>query len=128
MQRFLSMLTDSAGTPMSGVTVTVNKAGTASAASLWADDGGTTKANPFTNDVDGTLEFYAKNGRYDLVFRKAGIPFTNSNSSDIVLWDPRDDSGSVVFRCDFLSAVGLSAGDRLLRGHVFRSVRRGWGG
>jgi hypothetical protein len=119
MQRFLSMLTDSTGSPMSGVTVTVNKHGTASAASLWADDGGTTKANPFTNDVDGTLEFYAKNGRYDLVFTKAGITFTDANSSDIVLWDPRDDSGSVVFRCDFLSNWGLAAGSVLCDGHYF---------
>jgi hypothetical protein len=119
MQRFLSMLTDSAGTPMSGVTVTVNKAGTASAASLWADDGGTTKANPFTNDVDGTLEFYAKNGRYDLVFTKAGITFTDANSSDIVLWDPRDDSAAVVFRDDFLAPTGLSVGNLVSDGHHY---------
>jgi hypothetical protein len=113
------MLTDSAGTPMSGVTVTVNKAGTASAASLWADDGGTTKANPFTNDVDGTLEFYAKNGRYDLVFTKAGITFTDANSSDIVLWDPRDDSSTVSFRCDFLSVYPASASVVIADGQFF---------
>lgn len=104
---------------MSGVTVTVNKAGTATAASLWADDGLTTKANGFTNDTDGTLEFYAPNGRYDLVFTKAGITFTDANSSDIVLWDPRDDSAAVVFRDDFLAPYPLSATVVLSGGHYW---------
>lgn len=103
---------------MSGVTVTVNKAGTATAASLWADDGITTKANGFSNDADGTLEFYAPNGRYDLVFTKAGITFTDANSSDIVLWDPRDDSAAVVFRDDFFAGLGIG-GNLISDGHSY---------
>ena len=104
---------------MSGVTVTVKKAGTATNASLWADDGLTTKSNSFTNDADGTLEFYAPNGRYDLVFTKAGITFTDANSTDIVLWDPRDDSAAVVFREDFLAPQGFAAGSLLSDGHYW---------
>jgi hypothetical protein len=104
---------------MSGVTVTVKKHGTATNGSLWADDGGTTKSNPFTNDVDGTLEFYAPNGRYDLVFTKAGITFTDANSSDVVLWDPRDDSAAVIYRDDFLAPLGITAGNLISGGHHY---------
>jgi hypothetical protein len=103
MQRFVGTVYDSGGLPMTGVLVTVKKAGTAVNASLYSDDGITTKSNGFTNDSDSSFEFYAPNGRYDVVFTKSGQSFTDTNSTDLVIWDPRDDSAAVVCRNEFQS-------------------------
>jgi hypothetical protein len=92
-----------AGTTESGVTVTVKKAGTAVNATLYADDGITTKSNGFTNDSDGTFEYYAPNGRYDEVYTKTGVTFTDDNSKDIILFDPRDDAAAVLCQNEFLA-------------------------
>lgn len=119
MQRFLGTIFDSGGNPMTGVTVTVVKTGTAVNASLYSDDGITTKSNGFTNDSDGSFEFYAPNGRYDCVFTKSGQSFTASNSTDVVMWDPRDASAESVFRCDFLSTF-LTGSDFIADGHHWR--------
>jgi len=119
MQRFLGTLYDSGGSPLTGVTVTVKNAGTAVNASLFSDDGVTTKSNGFTNDSDGSFEFYARNGRYDIVFTKSGITFTDANSTDVVLWDPRDASYESAFRCDFLSTF-LTGSDFIADGHHWR--------
>lgn len=117
MQRFLGLVVDSAGAPMSGVTVTVKKAGTGTNASLFSDDGITTKANGFTNDSDGTYEWYAANGRYDIVFTKAGKTFTDANSQDIILYDPRDDSAAIICRNDFIAPYFPTAGILLTDGN-----------
>lgn len=47
----------------------------------------TTKANPFTNDANGSFEFFAPNGRYDIVPTKAGLTFDNADFTDIRLVD-----------------------------------------
>lgn len=119
MQRFVGTVYDSAGNPMAGVTVTVKKAGTAVNASLYSDDGITTKSNGFTNDSDATFEFYAPNGRYDVVFTKSGQSFTDDNSKGIILWDPADDAAASIFRCDFLSTF-LTGSDFIADGHHWR--------
>jgi len=119
MYRYTGVVFDSEGNPLDGVTVTVKKAGTAVNASLFSDDGITTKANGFTNDADGSFEFYAPNGRYDIVYTKTGIPFTGSNSTDLILYDPRDDMGAVMFKCDFLSAY-ITGSDLIADGHHWR--------
>jgi hypothetical protein len=119
MQRFLGLLIDSDGTPMSGVTVTVKKAGTGTNATLYSDNIYTAKSNAFTNDSDGTYEFYAPNGRIDLVYTKAGKTFTDANSSDVILYDPADDPAAVVFRDDFLSVYGVSSSILVSEGHFW---------
>jgi hypothetical protein len=119
MQRFLGLVIDSDGTPMSGVTVTVKKAGTGTNATLYSDDLYTAKSNAFTNDSDGTYEFYSPNGRYDIVFTKGGKTFTDANSQDIILWDPRDDSSAFVFRDDFVAPQTISAGNLQSEGHYW---------
>lgn len=59
-------------------TITVYSAGTVTLATIYADDSGTAKANPFTADANGNWFFYVADGRYDVRFSGAGIaaPFT----------------------------------------------------
>jgi hypothetical protein len=90
MQRFQSNVQDFFGNAVSGVTVTVKDAGTSDNATLFSDDGVTSKTNGFTNDADGEFFFYAQNGRYDIVLSG---PVTETRS-DIILFDP-DNAGVV---------------------------------
>src|SRR5882724_9522795 len=56
--------------------VTVYNAGTLTLATLFADDIGTSKPNPFTSDSTGQWYFYAANGRYDVALTGGGITGT----------------------------------------------------
>ena len=55
-------------------TVTVWDAGTMNLATIFSDDIGTSKANPFTADSFGLWSFYADNSRYDVQLSGGGIP------------------------------------------------------
>lgn len=68
-------------------TVTVYVAGTSTLATIYSDNAGTVKANPFTADAFAYFEFYADDGFFDIRFSGTGIatPFTRSN---ILLFDP----------------------------------------
>lgn len=59
-------------------TVTAYKTGTQDLATIYSDDTGTAKANPFTAAASGQWFFYADDGRYDVRFSAGGIstPFT----------------------------------------------------
>jgi hypothetical protein len=70
-------------------TVTVYKAGTTNLASIFADNAGTPKANPFTAAATGLWFFYADPGRFDVRFSGGGIP-TPFTLGDYVLFDPAD--------------------------------------
>jgi hypothetical protein len=138
MQRFLGTMIDKDGVPLSGVTINVKKGGTATDATLYADNIRTAKSNNFTNDSDATYEFYAANGRYDLFYTKAGKTFTDANSSDLVFYDPADDAAAVMCRNEFLApyfpaaGVLLSDGQQWSRQGLVQSVtgdttyRNGW--
>ncbi len=89
MQKYPGVVIDAKGGPLSGVTVQVNVAG-GSAATIYSDNGVTAKANPFVNDANGSFEFYAANGRYDLVLTKTGVTFVAADTQDVVLFDPVD--------------------------------------
>ena len=110
MQRFLGLVIDADGTPMSGVTVTVKKAGTGTNATLYSDNVYTSKSNGFTNDSDGSYEFYSPNGRIDIIFTKGGKTFTDANSADVILYDPADDSLAVKCVNEFLAPYFPGAG------------------
>ena len=90
MQQHLGYLTSSAtGKPAGGATVTVYKSDAVTLATLYYDNGVTPKPNPFTTDVsDGSYRFYALNGRYKVVFAKAGLVFDDTDTADILLYDP----------------------------------------
>jgi hypothetical protein len=86
MQKYTGVVIDAKGAPMAGVTVQVNVAG-GSAASIFSDNAATAKANPFINDANGSFEFYAANGRYDIVLSKTGVTFVAADTADIALYD-----------------------------------------
>lgn len=62
-------------------TVTVYLTGTLTTASIFSDEGGTAKSNPFTAGTDASYSFYIAPGRYDIKFSGTGIisPFTISD-------------------------------------------------
>jgi len=91
MQRYTNIVQDSAGNALSGVTVAVYDQGTANLSTLFTANGSGAKSNSFTNDTDGTFEFYAANGRYDAVYTKTGYTFTAANTTDLLLYDRADD-------------------------------------
>ncbi len=71
-------------------TVTVYDVGTLDIASIFSDDSGTAKANPFTASTTGFWFWYADDARYDVRLSGGGIvtPFT---IGDILLDDTKND-------------------------------------
>lgn len=65
-------------TSFPGCTITVYLTGTVTIASIYSNNSGTVKANPFTSDANAFWFFYADDGRYDVKFSGTGIttPFT----------------------------------------------------
>lgn len=55
-------------------TVTVYATGTQNLSTIFADNAGTAKANPFAADSNGYFFFYADDGRYDVRLSGGGIP------------------------------------------------------
>ncbi len=91
MKKYVDYLISSIdGTPISGVSVLVNDAGTANASSIFSDDGTTALANPFTSEGDGSFFFFVANGLYDLEFTLAGFTFDDSDTENITMFDPLD--------------------------------------
>lgn len=90
MERYQNNLQDQFGNAVSGVTVTVRLESSGALASIFSDNLGTptAKSNPFTNDADGELFFYAANERYDIFFTG---PVT-TQKDDVILDDPADDN------------------------------------
>jgi hypothetical protein len=69
--------------------VTVFDSGTSSLSSIFDDNTGTSKANPFTADVNGFWFFYADDGRYDVRFSSGAPPISTPFSWGDVLLDER---------------------------------------
>src|SRR6478736_7128578 len=90
MEKFVDYVQDTKGNIITGVTVTVYNQGTLVKATIYSDNGITTRANPFTNATDGIVKFYAANGRYDIVYTKVGYTFTAANTTDRTLFDILD--------------------------------------
>lgn len=103
MQKFVGRVVDSKGAPVGQVSIQVNLAGS-SAASIFSDNGVTAKANPFINNTNGTFEFYADDGRYDIVPSKTGLTLTPI--LDFSMVDPTATGDTVVFA--FHIAVGAT--------------------
>jgi hypothetical protein len=60
--------------------------GTTTLASLYSDNGVTALTNPTTSSDTGRLQFYAADGRYDIVCTKSG--YTTTTIADVLLEDP----------------------------------------
>ena len=54
-------------------TITVYDPGTANLSTIYDNEAGTPKANPFTTDAYGRVEFYADEGEYDIQVSGVGI-------------------------------------------------------
>lgn len=117
MQRYMGLLLDPTGAPISGATITVRKAGTATMATLFSDNGVTALANPFSNDINGTFEFYTPNGRYDITPSKAGVTFTQADWTDVLLYDPRDDANQASHWLLEANTLYATSTTRIVDGH-----------
>jgi hypothetical protein len=87
MQKYTNVVQDTSGNILSGVTVSVYATGTTNLSTIFSTNAGFAKTNPFTNDTDGSLEFFAANGRYDVTFTKTGYTFDAPSTADILLED-----------------------------------------
>lgn len=67
-------------------TITVYLAGTTTLATIYSNDSGSIKSNPFTSDSNAYYSFYIDDGRYDIRFSGTGItsPFTRG---DVIVYD-----------------------------------------
>lgn len=97
MQRYTNFIasttaTNSTLTVLSNASCVVYIAGTLGAATLYSDNGVTPLANPFLSSATGRIDFYAANGRYDVVVSKTG--YLSVTISDIELDDLLAPSGS----------------------------------
>lgn len=94
MQKYFDSLLSPVGAPLVSASVQVNLTGTATPASLFTDAvGSSPKANPVSTDLSGFFEFYAADGRYDLVITAPG--YTGLTVSDILLEDPANANAGV---------------------------------
>lgn len=84
LSKHTGVVQDQNGRALTSVSITVRDANSA-IATIYSDDGVTALANPFTNDSNGSYEFYAAVGRYTLTFVKTGFTFTPADTSDITV-------------------------------------------
>lgn len=102
MEHYTDVLQDTSGNKIGQATVHVYLPGTTTHAIIYSDNLLTVKANPFSsNTFDGTYDFYAANGLYDLVFSKPGVTFNPVLTKGIALFDLND--GGIVGIANFSS-------------------------
>jgi hypothetical protein len=101
--------------PLSNASFAVYDNGTSTLATIYSDNGITTIANPTTTSNTGRVEFYAADGRYDIIVSKTG--YNNVSIPDIILDDPEVYTGptaiSVNNSSPALLITQLGAGDAL---------------
>lgn len=85
MQKYQDSVVKPSGQAMAGLSVRVQTYPDGVDATIYSDEGSTVKANPLTTDSKGAFEFYATNGRYQLVISGAGV--TTRTITDILLED-----------------------------------------
>src|SRR5881296_2127176 len=90
MQKYASFVWDQYGNALKNASVTVKIAPGGANATIYSDDGVTPITNPLTTDSDGSYEFYAANGLYDMVITASGATFTAGNTTNLTLYDPLD--------------------------------------
>lgn len=95
MQKYQDSIVNPDGTALQGVTVRVQTYPGAVDATIYSDDGVTTKTNPMTTDSLGSFSFYAADGRYQLVISGPGI--TARTVTDILLGNAVETSGTFTF-------------------------------
>lgn len=73
MQKYFNNVTNRTGDVVPGAIVTVTLAATGALATIYSDDGVTTRANPITADNSGYFSFYVADGRYTFTINGNGI-------------------------------------------------------
>ncbi|HVE26927.1 MAG TPA: hypothetical protein VNC22_16070, partial [Sporichthya sp.] len=91
--------------------------GTATSVPLFSDNGTSSLANPFSNDINGSFEFYAQNGRVDIIPSRSGVTFTAADWADVLLYDPRDDANQASHWLMEALTCFTSGSDRIVDGH-----------
>jgi len=119
VRKYFDAVQDRNGKAIAGATVLVNDA-QGSTATIYSDNAGTTKANPFTTDADGEYFFYAPNGRYTIVVTNGS---QSDTKADVLLFDPYTDNGSTGFWPDTASTTKIQRlRDRLFVGDAAAST------
>lgn len=101
MQKYKNNVQDTFGNAVSGVTVTIRDNPGGGLSTIFSDNSGTSKTNPFTNDSDGEFFFYAADGRYDIELTG---PVTE-NVVDIRLLDITTSGTSLRVNTDIVTAT-----------------------
>jgi hypothetical protein len=117
MQKYVNDIATVVGgslAPLASASCAVYLTGTTTLASLYSDNGVTALTNPTTSSATGRLQFYAADGRYDIVCSKTG--FTTTTITDVLLEDPAQ--GQDLY---YLPA-GTGAVSRTVQGKLRESV------
>lgn len=88
MQKYSGVAQDNSGNALANPAIQVTLAGTGALATLFSTNTYTVLANPFAGNADGTYDFYAGDGHYDITITKSGFIFTPAITTDITLSDP----------------------------------------
>ncbi len=102
MEKYKNNVQDQFGNAITGVTVTIRTNPGGVLATIYSDNGVTTKSNPFTNDADGEFFFYAANGRYDIELTG---PIVETVTDWLLLDVPSSLSGNVRIIADIVTAT-----------------------
>lgn len=97
MQKRHDVVLDTQGRPISGAAVRVNTYPAGVLATIYSDDGVTTKSNPMVTDSAGKYEYYAANGHYTEIITTT---VATSTLNDVLLDD------SLTTNQQFVAATG----------------------
>src|SRR5947207_4484295 len=86
MQHYSSQAFTDIAKPAGGATIAVKIAGTNNNATIYSDDGVTTRSNPFAADSLEHFDFYAASGKYDITI--TGAQITTYTLPNQVVFDP----------------------------------------
>lgn len=73
MQKFTYTALSAEGKPLLGAQVSVFTGGTSTLATLYMDDGTTTKTNPLSSNTNGFVEAKVADGTYDIMTSYGGV-------------------------------------------------------
>lgn len=94
MKKYIDVVFDRDGRPISNVQVRVKVASSATDAVIYSDNGVTTRSNPVITDSNGSFSFYVEDGRYDLYF--SGASLSSRTETDILIEDTLDNPSYIV--------------------------------
>jgi hypothetical protein len=111
MEHYVNTVQDQQGSAIPGTQISVYVSGASNLADLFSDNGVTRKPNPFTNRANGSYDFYAENGVYDIRFQRSGSDFSTMNETHtrIAMFDVNDSSigGGGAWTVDVTTANSL---------------------